>query len=176
MRRLMTTRTMDANNERGSSTTAVKPCHIQLLWHHHQEDISTISNWWCLISLCHRLFPVSVGTATPCHISVQAQTLCIVADLRGAQGLSNIRWQWSWRPLFFCLRNGSLLTSDITAKQTPQISIHWPSCFNGCVVKFCVFPSRPRWKVASFLLAGGGQLQLRCFGGAHGSCSVPCQA
>ena len=117
---------------------------------------------------------------------------------------------------FFGLRNGSLQTSDITAKQTThsehgvfspsslQISIHRPSCFNGCVVKFCVWPpfnispfdfprifawekevswlayvfvsSRPRWKVASFLLAGGGQLQLWCFGGAHGSCSVPCLA
>ena len=38
------------------------------------------------------------------------------------------------------------------------------------------FHQGPRWKVASFLLAGGGQLQLRCFGGAHGSCSVPCLA
>lgn len=101
---------------------------------------------------------------------------------------------------FFGLRNGSLQTSDITAKQTThsehgvfspsslQISIRRPSCFNGCVVKFFVWPplnisfpyfclrKRPRWKVASFLLAGGGQLQLRCFGGAHGSCSVPCLA
>ena len=102
---------------------------------------------------------------------------------------------------FFGSRNGSLQTSDITAKQTTHsehgvfspsslhISSHRPSCFNGCVVKFCVWPplniSFPYLLLekkaevegcCSFLLAGGGQLQLRCFGGAHGSCSVPCLA